>query len=259
MPEPLLAAPRLTGRLVIPILAVVGHLVFSGSVLYFLAFVAGLAPIRTVDAPLAGFSAGALAIDVGLVLLFGLQHSVMARPGFKRVWQRWCPPALERTIYVLAASAALALLCLAWRPLSGAVWDVSSPPLRMLGWAGFGAGAVLLFAAAGQIDLFALTGVRQAFEHAGWLAPRTDGGLVVRGLYRWTRHPIASGWLLVLWVTPTMTVGHLLLAVAMTVYILIGTWLEERALVASFGDLYRRYRRSTGAFWPRLIRRGGAL
>jgi protein-S-isoprenylcysteine O-methyltransferase Ste14 len=237
-------------RLAAPALALLGYLSFYASILYFLAFL-----VRGPAAP-PGATAIALAIDLGLVLAFGLQHSVMARPAFKRLWTRPGGIALERTVFVLASSAALVVLCLAWRPLPGVVWDLGGP-LRVVVWAAYAGGALFLVAAAWQIDALALAGVRQALEHAGWMTPRPDPGLVVRGLYRYMRHPIATGWLLVLWLTPTMTTGRLLLAVALSAYVFIGTALEERGLVARFGETYRAYRATTPAYWPRLRRAGG--
>jgi protein-S-isoprenylcysteine O-methyltransferase Ste14 len=236
-------------RLAAPALALLGYASFYASILYFLAFL-----VRGAQTP-AGTTATALAIDLGLVLAFGLQHSVMARPAFKRLWTRPGGVALERTVFVLASSLALTVLCLAWRPLPGVVWELDGP-LRSVVWAGYAGSALFLIVAAGQIDALALAGVRQALEHAGWMAPRPDPGLVVRGLYRHMRHPIATAWLLILWVTPTMTTGRLLLAVALSIYVLIGTAFEERGLVARFGDVYRQYRATTPAFWPRLRRAG---
>jgi protein-S-isoprenylcysteine O-methyltransferase Ste14 len=249
MSTPILAAA--SRPLAAPALAILGYLSFHASILYFLVFLVRGPSDAHRD------TATAVGIDLGLVLLFGLQHSIMARPSFKRLWTGPGGAALERTVYVLASSAALTVLCLGWQPLPGVVWHVEGP-LRSVAWAGFAGGALLLVAAVFQIDALGLAGVRQAFEHAGWLTPRPDPGLVVRGLYRHLRHPIAAGWMIVLWATPTMTAGHLLLAVALTVYVLVGTALEERGLVAHFGEAYRRYRASTPAFVPRPWRRGGA-
>lgn len=234
-----------------PLLAILGYLSFHASILYFLVFLV-VGPSETQRG-----AAAAVAIDLGLVLLFGLQHSVMARPACKRLWTGPGGAAVERTVFVLASSAVLTVLCLGWQPLPGVVWDLDGP-LRSVAWAGFAGGALLLVAAVFQVDALGLTGVRQAFEHAGWLAPRPDPGLVVRGLYRHLRHPIAAGWMIVLWATPTMTAGHLLMAVTLTIYVLVGTALEERGLVAHFGEAYRRYRAATPAFVPRPWRRGGA-
>jgi methanethiol S-methyltransferase len=238
------------GRLAVPLFAVAGLLATGASIAWFLAFLDGLGPWRSIDGAEPATAVAAVA-DLALVLLFGLQHSVMARPAFKRRWTRFCPPAAERSAYLVASSAALFLLCLAWQPIPAPVWHVEIGWLRTALWSLHAAGAALLLSASLQIDPLGFTGIRQALEHAGWLRRAADGGLVTRGLYRLVRHPIQTGWLLILWAAPTMSRGHLLLSVALTAYIAIGTRFEERDLEARFGDAYRRYRQRTGAFAPR--------
>jgi protein-S-isoprenylcysteine O-methyltransferase Ste14 len=254
------AAPIAHRHLAAPLLGAAGLLASGAATVYFLAFLSGAGPVPSIDGDSSAGAgapvAVAVLVDVCLVLLFGLQHTVMARGAFKRLWTRVCPPAAERSVYVLAASAALLLLCAAWQPIAAPVWHVEAPWLRAAMWAGFAGGAALLLAACHQIDALALFGVRQTLEQAGWLAPRPPGGLVTSGLYRWVRHPIQTAWLMIVWITPTMSWGHLLLAASLTAYIAIGVRHEERDLVAWFGDQYRRYRRRTGAFLPRLWRPG---
>jgi protein-S-isoprenylcysteine O-methyltransferase Ste14 len=236
------------------VFAIVVYLAANGVILGFLAFLAGLGP-WTIDAGDAG--GHAVLVDLGLVLLFGVQHSLMARPAFKRWWTRFVPPAAERSVYVLASSLALVALIVLWQPLPGTVWQVTGAlagGLNVL----FVAGAMWLFAACLQIDGLHLGGVRQALEAAGWMEPRHDEGLVARGLYRVMRHPIQAGWLAVLWITPSMSSGHLLLAVSMSVYIGVGIVLEERGLLAQFGEAYAAYQRRVGAFWPAGLGRGVA-
>jgi protein-S-isoprenylcysteine O-methyltransferase Ste14 len=245
-----LAGEAPAGGLAVPLFAVAGLLATGTSIAYFLGFLDGLGPWPSID------SAGpapvvAAAVDLGLILLFGLQHSVMARPAFKRRWTRLCPPAAERSAYLVASSAALFLLCLAWQPIPAPLWHVETGWLRAGLWSLHAGGAVLLLSASLYIDPLGFTGIRQALEHAGWLRRGADGGLVTRGLYRLVRHPIQTGWLLILWAAPTMSWGHLLLSAALTAYIAIGTRYEERDLEARFGDAYRRYRQRTGAFAPR--------
>ena len=249
-----------TQRIAVPLIGVAGAIVSGAAIAYFLAFLSGAGVSRSIDAGGRDLGPIAVAVDLALVLVFGLQHSVMARPGFKRRWTRFWPPAAERSAYVLASSAALFLLSLAWRPIGGTVWNVEQEGLRIAIWAAYAGGILLLAAACAQIDGLALIGLRQSLEGGGWLRPRPDGGLVTRGLYRWMRHPIQAGWLLIVWVAPTMTWGHFLLAASMTAYIVIGTGHEQRHLEADFGDDYRRYRERTGAFLPRLrrARAGGA-
>jgi protein-S-isoprenylcysteine O-methyltransferase Ste14 len=183
----------------------------------------------------------AVAVDLGLVLLFGLQHSVMARPGFKRWWTRIVPAGLERSTYVLLASLFLALLMAAWQPLPEILWQVDAAAGRALLWTLFALGLPVCVVASFQIDHFDLLGLRQAWAHFRD-RPYTPPQFVQPWLYRVVRHPIQLGVLLMLWPLPTMTVGHLLLATSMTGYMLIGLYFEERDLIAAFGERYREYR-----------------
>lgn len=193
----------------------------------------------------------AAAIDIGLIALFGLQHSVMARPGFKRWFTRQVPAHLERSTYVLVASAVLALLLVAWQPLPAMVWRVSDVDAVLTLWLLFGAGWLLLVASTFMINHFELFGLAQAFRH--WRnqpAPRDE--FRTSWLYRYMRHPIYTGWLLTFWATPQMSVGHLLFAAGMSIYILVGIAYEERDLIAAFGDRYRDYRTRVPALIPGL-------
>lgn len=223
---------------------------------YWVAFLADRwVPITVNHRPGEAVSPGlAVAVDLALVLLFGLQHSVMARPGFKRWWTRIVPPALERSTYVLLASFFLTVVMLLWQPIPGVVWQVDSPVGQTVLWVLFALGLPLGVAASFQIDHFDLFGLRQV-----WLQfrgrPYTLPEFAEPWLYRVIRHPIQLGVLLLLWPLPTMTVGHLLLASSMTVYILIGLYFEERDLVAEFGERYRTYRRRVPGLIPLPVRR----
>lgn len=201
----------------------------------------------TIWPPLSSWQAAAG--DVGLIVLFGLQHSVMARPGFKRWFTQLVPAHLERSTYMLVASAMLAVLLVGWQPLPGVVWQVGDPLALTLLWALFGFGWLLLVAATFMINHFELFGLAQAWRH--WCrqpAPRDE--FRTTWLYRHLRHPIYTGWLLTFWVTPLMTTGHLLFATGMSLYILVGIAYEERDLVAAFGDRYRDYRARVPALIP---------
>jgi len=219
--------------------------------LYWVAFLADRwVPITVNQRPgEAASPALAVAIDLALVLLFGLQHSVMARPVFKRWWTRHVPPAVERSTYVLLASVFLTLLMLLWQPLPEVVWQVDSPTGQAVLWTLFALGLPVCVVASFQIDHFDLFGLRQV-----WLRFRgrayTPPEFTEPWLYRVVRHPIQLGVLLLLWPLPTMTVGHLLLASSMTIYILIGLYFEERDLVAGFGERYRAYRRRVPGLVP---------
>jgi protein-S-isoprenylcysteine O-methyltransferase Ste14 len=230
------------------------YLLFAGSTVWAIGFLTnwpGLA--ATIDRGPQAPAVQAVALNLGLFALFGLQHSVMARAGFKRVWTRLVPARIERATYVLAASAALALLLWQWRPLPEPVlWRAASPAARIalhtvgaLGW------GVLAFSSL-LLDHFALFGLRQPWEHLrGTASPPPVFRTPL--LYRQVRHPIYLGLLLAFWGTPDMTAGHALFAGASTVYILIGVAFEERDLCREFGSRYRDYQRQVGMLLPRWL------
>jgi protein-S-isoprenylcysteine O-methyltransferase Ste14 len=197
----------------------------------------------------------AVLVDVGLLLLFGVQHSVMARPGFKRAWTRAVPKELERSVYVLIASVVLAVLMWQWRPIPTPVlWHADAAWSIALAWSVMGVGVVVLLWATFLINHFELFGLQQ-----GWVTLR---GAELRGpafvtpwLYKIVRHPLYLGWLLIFWGAPTMTAGHLLFSAGMSLYILVGLRYEERDLVQHIGERYERYRQQVPALVPRPGRR----
>lgn len=193
----------------------------------------------------------ALAIDAGLVLLFGLQHSVMARDGFKRVWRRWIPDSIERSTYVLAASLALLLIYALWQPLPLTLWSVDPHWLRSVIWGLFALGWVVVFVSTCLFDHFELFGLRQVWTRFTGRAPAAID-FHTPGLYRWVRHPMMTGLLIAFWCVPDMTLGHGLFAGIMTGYIVVGTRFEERALVSAFGERYRTYQARVPRLLPRL-------
>jgi len=223
--------------------------------LYAVGFVANWDALpTTIDAVPSVPSIQAVAIDLLLLGLFAFQHSVMARPAFKRWWTRWVPAPVERSTYVLFATAALALLLWHWQPVDGPMlWQLTSSPGRMAAWTVFGVGWAILLASTFLLDHFELFGLRQVATH--W----RDGQLPAPtfrtpGLYRVVRHPIYLGFLLGFWATPHMSASHGLFALGFTAYILVGVWFEERDLVAQFGDRYRGYRQQVGMLLPRPAR-----
>jgi len=231
------------------VFGVVSYALFLAVFVFFALFTDGVWVPKTVDGGPPSDRWAAAAIDVGLIAVFGLQHSLMARPAFKRALGRLVPERLERSTYVLASSAALALLVWQWRALPTPLWDVESRPLaailwsvNALGWIGVPVSSLLI----DHLELFGLKQVWRGFR-ATALEPR---GFVTPSLYRYVRHPMMSSLLIALWVTPHMTVGHLLLAVGMTIYVVVGVHYEERALVAALGVEYEAYRRSTPRFFP---------
>lgn len=233
------------------------YLVFLASFLYAIAFVGGIGvPTRLDGEPTTPLLA-ALAIDLGLLTLFATQHSVMARQWFKQRWTRIVPPALERSTFVLFASLALALMCWQWRPIGGVVWSVEAPLGRALLWAVFAFGWLQVLAVTFLINHFDLFGLRQV-----WLQltgrPYAKVPLATPGPYRLVRHPLYLGFLLAFWATPTMTVAHLVFALATTGYILLAIQFEERDLAREHGPGYEEYRRHVPMILPLGRRQEGA-
>jgi protein-S-isoprenylcysteine O-methyltransferase Ste14 len=237
-------------RILGSVYAILVYVLFLGTFLYAIGFVENVLVPTSVDGPVTGpLTASALLVDAGLLGLFAVQHSVMARPGFKRWWTRIVPSFVERSTFVLFASLALLLLCWQWIPIAGAVWTVTDPGpavvLRAVSWLGWATVLVSTF----LISHFELFGVVQALMRLRG-RPLPEPRFRTPGLYRYVRHPIYVGFLLAFWATPMMTVGHLVFAVATTGYILIGIWFEERDLVAQFGERYRLYRQQVGMLFP---------
>lgn len=217
--------------------------------LYLVGFLGDFLVPRTVDAGPAAPLAEAVAIDLGLLLLFGLQHSVMARDACKERWTRIVPEHLERSAYVLVSSLVLALLFWGWRPVPGVVWSVSGAGAA-LAWSVFALGWVLVIAATLQIDPEELGGLRQV-EARYAEEPPEPVPFQTPGLYRYVRHPLYLGFLTVFWATPEMTAGHLLFAAGATAYVLAGARFEERDLLRRFGRDYARYRERVPMLIPR--------
>jgi protein-S-isoprenylcysteine O-methyltransferase Ste14 len=228
------------------------YLLFLAVFLYAIGFVGDIAVPRSIDAggPDAAFWP-ALGINLGLLGLFALQHSGMARPAFKRWWTKIIPEPIERSTYVLVASAVLALLFWQWRPMPEVVWHVEAAWGRWTLWSLFGLGWLLVLTATYMISHGHLFGLKQVYEH--WRGDeRSAPAFQVRGYYRYVRHPLNLGFLIAFWATPAMTVGHLLFALATTGYIFVAMGLEERDLMARFGARYRRYRERVPMIvpWP---------
>lgn len=227
------------------------YAVFFATFLYLIGFVGNLFVPRSVDVGPAAPPLAALVTNLGLILLFGVQHTVMARPAFKQRWTRIVPRPIERSTYVLITSVVLILLFWLWRPITAVIWDLELLVTIAIMWGVFFVGILTVLTSTFVIDHFDLFGLRQV-----WLSfrerPYTFPGFKVTWYYRFVRHPIYVGWMLFFWATPTMTAGHLLLAAGMTAYMLIAIVYEERDLVRFHGDDYLRYREKVPKLIPRL-------
>lgn len=242
-------------RLLAVLYGAICYVIFLATFLYAIAFVAGVGVPKHIDNGSSAAFPLAIGIDLALLSLFAMQHSGMARPGFKRWWMRIVPQPIERSTYVLASSLALIVLFWQWRPLPAVIWDVQGNAywglyaVSALGW-------LLVLSGTFLINHFDLFGLRQVWVYARQRAP-VDQPFVARALYRIVRHPLMLGFLIAFWATPHMSVGHLLFAAVTTAYILIAVkFLEERDLIAQHGDTYRAYQRQVPMLVPQPWRRG---
>lgn len=227
-------------RILVPLYGALSYVVFLASFLYAIAWLGNFLVPKTIDSGAPSAPLEAILVDLALLTAFALQHSVMARPGFKRWWTRIVPPPAERATFVLFASLLLFAVCLGWRALPGVVWQAEGGAALAL-WTLFAAGWLIVLTATFMINHFELFGLRQAWLHARgrkYTAPR----YVERLFYRFVRHPIMLGFIIAFWSGPTMTMGHLLFAAVTTIYIFVALQLEERDLVAEHGAAYESYR-----------------
>jgi protein-S-isoprenylcysteine O-methyltransferase Ste14 len=235
--------------------AAICYLAFFVAFAYLIGFMAALPQLPTnVDKGIEGPANLAIMVDIGLIAIFGLQHSVMARKGFKDGWTKIVPDPIERSVYCLATAAALGLMFFLWHPIAGSVWSVADPDVRIAIWTVFGLGWVILFIATHLINHFELFGLAQAWRYFRGTAAKPHE-LKMPLFYKWVRHPIYSGFFLAIWATPEMTYSHLLMAIGFSIYLLVGIHYEEKDLVGFYGNAYVEYRRKVGMVIPGIGRR----
>lgn len=238
------------GRTFAFLYGILAYLIFFVTFLYSIGFVGNFYVSKTIDSGQQGAVVASIIINIILLSIFALQHTIMARPAFKKVWTKIIPKSVERTTYVLLSSLALVLLYAFWQPLLGTVWDVSGTAagtvLQIIFWAGWG----IVLTSTFMIDHFDLFGLRQVYLN---LKKReiTPSGFRKLIFYRLVRHPIMTGFIIAFWATPTMSTGHLLFAVVTTAYIYIAVkHFEEKDLVAEIGEEYVTYQKEVGTFFP---------
>jgi protein-S-isoprenylcysteine O-methyltransferase Ste14 len=236
-------------RWLILIYGVVAYVVFLGSFLYAIGFISGTAVPKTINSGPVTATSTAVLVNLVLLSLFAIQHSLMARPFFKRWWTQYVPPAAERSTYVLASSLVLLLIFWQWRPLPSTVWNVMQPAGVGVLWGVCAAGWLIVLASTFLINHFDLFGLRQiSLNFVG--RPYSPVPFQTNWLYRSVRHPIMLGFLIAFWATPRMTQGHLLFAAVVTAYVLVALQLEERDLVAQHGAVYSAYQKQVRMLLP---------
>jgi protein-S-isoprenylcysteine O-methyltransferase Ste14 len=239
---------------------VASYVLFFVTFLYLVCFIGNIGVPKSIDSGAAGPVGVAILVNFLLVALFGVQHSIMARPWFKAWWTRFVPKPIERSTFVLITSVILIVTYWLWRPIPGVVWDVELPAARAALYALFFLGWGLMLYASFLIDHFDLFGVRQVYLHLR-RQKYTHSPFATPPLYKVVRNPLMLGVLIALWATPTMTYGHLLFAALMSAYIFVGIAFEERDLLRFLGEDYRRYRERTPMIlpWPRYGHRDKAI
>ena len=237
------------GRVATFVYGVLCYLIFFGTFLYAIGFLGDVMVPKSIDSGRTGPLGEALLINAALLTLFAVQHSTMARPWFKRMWTRIVPKQIERSTYVLLSSLALILLFALWQPIGGVIWKIEQPVLRAVLNGLFAMGFALVLISTFLINHFDLFGLRQVYLYLRG-KPYTQLRFGTPTLYRHVRHPLYLGWLFAFWATPTMTIAHLVFAVATTAYIFVAIQFEEKDLMDQYGDDYKRYKQNVPMIVP---------
>lgn len=239
-------------RALVMVYGIVSYLLFFASFVYLIAFVGGIFVPKSLASPATLPMETALMINLGLMLLWGVQHSIMARPWFKKAIETIVPAHTERSTYVLASAIVLSMLMYFWQPVDGILWNLESAVAVNLIWAVFGFGWLMVLLSSFLTDHFDLFGLRQT-----WLyfvkRSYTNVDFTERLIYRWVRHPMMLGLLIGFWAIPTMNAGHFVFAAGMSIYILIGIHFEEKSLIQSIGSPYADYRQRTSRILPKVF------
>jgi len=237
-------------RLLVLLYAIVSYFVFFGIFLYFGAFVADVFVPKSISVP-AEYSENALLINIGLLIMWGVQHSVMARGWFKEMVSSVVPHHVERATYVLVSALTLAVFMFFWQPMEGIIWQVENELAQQVVWVLFGLGWVLVLVATFLTDHFDLFGLRQGWLH---FVKKTYTPVVFTKsvFYHWIRHPMMLGILIAFWSVPMMTLGHLVFSLGMTVYVVIGMYFEEKGLARELGETYTSYQKETKKIIPKV-------
>ena len=238
-------------RALVMLYGVVSYFLFFGVFVYFMGFVGDVFVPISISSEVEEYSSNALMINIGLMLMWGVQHSVMARGWFKDMISSVVPHHVERSTYVLASAIVLAALMYYWQPMEGIIWQVENPMAVNVLWGFFGLGWVLVFVAIFLTDHFDLFGLRQTWLH---FVKKTYTHVVFTEIlfYRWIRHPMMLGLFIAFWSLPTMTVGHLVFSIGMSIYVLLGIHFEEKGLAKAIGQTYVDYQQRTSKVIPKI-------
>lgn len=239
-------------RILAFIYGLICYLIFFVTFIYTISFVGNLIVPKTLDSDLDGSLIKGLLIDISLIILFAIQHSLMARPSFKKWWTKIIPHPIERSTYVLMASLILLLLFWQWHSLGGIIWNIQNPIASDIIYGIFALGWLIALLSTFMINHFDLFGLRQVYLY--WRGQEyEDLGFRIPGLYKYIRHPIMSGFVIAFWATPIMTVSHLVFAIGTTIYMLVGIKLEEVDMISLYGKLYEEYQAQVSMLipWPK--------